>query len=141
MKVIFPPGQRSNYFDRNAVTKAISGATSTGPGSAPTIRWTYTVPAAKKYALNTLACRNVRQDIGTVTAAQTFIAVTPAGGAITNLCTLSNYALERGAVGQADFSGGLVFMTGAVITANTSDNSATGNTEHNYSMTGLEFDA
>ena len=142
MRILFPPGQRSNWFDRNAVTLVASYNAGGAAAHAATTRWTYTVPAAKKYLIGS-AMIHFYRDIAPTTPADAYAAILipPRGGAATaalrcfyDLSPISSPQIIAGLQGE-------ILFAADTIAAQTADGSTGGTFSYSTHLAGAEFDA
>lgn len=135
-------GARPGPADRNPVGKNNSyGFQSLAPHAA-TQRWSYTVPAAKRYQLSSLVCTLLRDSLaGTGGIAQTYIMYTPSGGAqgflLAAVIDTNTVGAEQGLAVAAS----MVMTVGDLIAGFTTDASTTGTVLYGVSQAGTEYDS
>lgn len=142
MRILFPPGQRSNWFDRNAASLANTYEAYAVAPHAETTRWTYTVPAGKKFLIGSGAI-NFQRDAAAAAAAAAgaYIKLTPSGGAAT---TVLRCMTALSAVGSPQIIAGLqglILFAADVIDGRTVDSSTGGSFNYAVNLAGAEFDA
>jgi hypothetical protein len=142
MNVVYPPGQRSNPTDRNAITRVLAFYGNVIAPHAVTTRWTYTVPAAKKFMFNggdAICTRNTAAAPSGSTHA--IWEVTPSGGAATNMldANINGNTQQQNCV--LDGPAGGFLQPNDVILGRTSDGSTGGSCDYAVNLCGMEFDA
>lgn len=119
-------GARLDWFDRNPTTRtfAYSSSFAVIAPHAPTVRWTYTVPANRKFALQVGQVLVNRVTIA-APAAQQYSALeyTPAAGGTSNVLSIVSYSNTVGDLKGGPMGSGLIMMPGDAIQSQTFDSS------------------
>lgn len=133
---------RQQWFDRNplAVAKAYVNA-ATAP-HATTVRWTYTVPAARKVQLEMVALEVLRDAAAApVGFASVLVRYTPNGGANTTIVRIDTLNNTVGAVNVQSLGGAITGFAGDLFEGVTSDGSTGGSNLYVVTAKFTEFDA
>lgn len=141
MKILNPTGNRGRPEDRNPLGISYSFASGSIAPHADTTRWTYTVPANRRFILNEAYAHLCRTALaGAAGAISVNILVNQGAGNIyvARLYDLNNYV---GDTMQLVIPAGLVLLAGHYIYATTSDTSTGGTVLYTVTLTGFEYDA
>jgi len=142
MRIVYPPGARTEFYDRNPIQiQGVYEARAIAP-HAQTTRWTYTVPAGKKMYAGSLFCGIVCDTDQTGGGeCDSSIAMTPSGGAVGGLLRAS-MAFSSTTTGRAEPAvGGGYFLAGDALLGRTEDLGTGGTISYLVSLQGTEFDA
>jgi len=133
---------RAAPYDRNVTTKAFASNLTLQAPHADTQRWTYTVPAGKKFQIGSAQVSTYRTTVAGVSGQVAgYIAITPSGGAVT--VALPVIFLNN----TLNFGSNIVGLTseylfaGDQIQGRDQDASTGGACDFNENVTGYEFDA
>jgi hypothetical protein len=133
---------RPDWYDRNPVAIRNTFFSSAVAPHVDTQRWAYTVPAAKKAAIQNINTQTVR-DVAATTAGQAdaFIQYTPSGGAVATLLSTRfiSVTVDTGKINS--MGGNMTILTGDLLQGRTQDASTGGSVFYNEGFQGLEFDA
>lgn len=142
MRITYPAGTRSNFYDRNAITRNLSYNQSLIGPHALTTRWTYTVPASKKFLVGTMYTSMFR-DAGAAPGlvGKATINTQPSGGSSLPLIESNTFWAGAQTLNNAVTSSGLWLSANDAITGSTSDTSTGGSHYYNVNMAGTEYDA
>lgn len=133
---------RPDWYDRNPVSLIRSFYVPALPPHAATTRWTYTVPAGKKFAVQTIQLNLIR-DGATATPAVATInaALTPAAGGGDVALLVESPLGTLGAADQCTLGTTMVMAAGDALSGTSADASTGGTFSIMCAMTGLQFDA
>lgn len=133
---------RTNAYDRNAIPRASAYFTSAIAPHALTVRWSYTVPASKKFQLGGASVGMANQTATTAGGIiESSIRYTPSGGAATRI--LSCIAGVMPNANNLNVTGlqGAFGFAGDLFEGITQDTSVTTTNLYQNEMQGIEFDA
>jgi len=143
MKIVFPPGARNNLFDRNPIEIVRAYDNTALAPAVDTQRWTYTVPAGKKFQIGNAQCHQQQDGVsGVGSNRRAYIAITPSGGALTIALIAQSQFNSNGE--NRDLVGlqGHILLAGDMIEGRTADPTSTGIVNGvTITMQGIEFDA
>lgn len=133
---------RQQWFDRNPLAVAKSFVQTAVAPHATTVRWSYTVPAARKCQLEMVALEVLRDVAAApVGFASVLVRYTPSGGAATTIVRIDTLNNTVGAVNVSSLGGAITGFPGDLFEGLTADGSTGGS--NLYVVTGkfTEFDA
>lgn len=142
MELLNLAASRPAWYDRNPVTKRNYYAAVGLAPHADTQRWVYTVPAAKKFVVQTVDVHCTR-----VTAAApvgrvwNYINLTPNGGAAGGVLTRFMWGNNVGDHLEGVIGGQPTLLAGDVLEGHTRDEGTGGTVDYANETTGVEFDA
>jgi len=142
LRINNPASGRAAYYDRNPATKDMGSQTTVG-NHVTTLRFTYTVPSGRKFALGWLQVFLNRFTVAT-TAAQVFceITITPSGGAELLMAYVETAVSNLVDTNRMQTVGaGLILLAGDALKGYDSDGSTGGTVTVGEQITGTEFDA
>jgi hypothetical protein len=142
MRISFPPGARSNAFDRNATSKTNDyNAVAIAP-HALTVRATYTIPAGKKFAVGTVCLSTSRAAAVTVAGAQSAKArLTPSGGAASFIFSNLMFGGAAGEKSPLMAGSSAILFAADLLELTTEDLNTAGSINYTLAVPGYEFDA
>lgn len=142
MRITYPAGSRNFPGDRNAITRVNTyNALSIAP-HADVQRWSYTVPAAKKFQISGGQIMSYQSTVvGVAGRNQAYLRITPSGGAATIFLHRSRILGTAGETADDICPAGGMLSTGDNIEARTADLATGGSVDYNLNITGFEYDA
>jgi hypothetical protein len=132
---------RSQWYDRNVVTRGMSYAAAAVAPHADTARWSYTVPASKKFQLNTSTISAQRDTAGTTGVALAYINLTTASAVTTKQLVVQHFNGGTGTYETKPLGQSMMLMPTELIEGRTVDASVGGSMSYTIDATGSEFDA
>lgn len=142
MRIQHAQQTRPDWYDRTPVARALAYAIDLVAPHAETTRWTYTVPAGKKFTLQIGTALLQVQAAGAGNASRfVTITYTPSGGAATRLFFVAYYGNTVGQGQSVPVGATAVLLPGDVLFGTTADASVGGTMVYAVTMQGLEFDA
>jgi hypothetical protein len=133
---------RPAYYDRNpkdVLNYQEEGAIA--PHSA-TVRWTYTVPTARKAMLQLIEVYLYRDTVATTLGySDVWINMTPSGGSTYILVDAQLFVNTIGAAGPSPVSSGIILLPGDAVSGVDFDSSTAGTMSFYEGMEACEFDA
>jgi hypothetical protein len=142
MRVYAVTTARADWYDRNPIARANAyNATGIIPHAAST-RWTYTVPAGKKFALQTAYASLMRDaSATTLSYSRATVFYTPSGGSQVFIIATDNLDNTVGSIQSLSIGGTTTMLAGDAIRGETADLSTGGSMVYRINSQGLEFDA
>ncbi|SRR5712691_3575954 len=142
MRIYTTPRTTANYYDRAPLHKSASGGTFNTAPHAQTTRWSYTVPAGRKFALEAWQLNEYRMAAAAPIGQWIVtIEVSPLGAGFVNIQQIET---EKNAVGDQviqNLAGTIYLLASDVLRGTDSDLSTGGTTTQNSIFRGTEFDA
>lgn len=132
---------RAAYYDRNPLDVVNQYIAAIAPASL-TVRWTYTVPAARKAYVESAFNLCIRETVATTAGdAWSEVTVTPNGGANTFLGAAVFNGNVVGNQGQSSLGSVGLLQAGDALIGKTLDNSSGGTVQFAVASKATEFDA
>jgi hypothetical protein len=133
---------RPQWYDRTPIGRTNSATNAATAPHAETVRWTRTIPTAKKYQLQT-ATVLVRRESAAAPASYMTAAVRLFPNGAANVI-INEVLIVGNAVNDGDnqtLGGAIALLAGDVLEGITQDSSTGGTALYRTSQTGLEYDA